>query len=230
MPYPYKILPQFDTDIVRIRVTPDEPDEGEPAIRAQRPPGTRRPHTDMAVAKVRHLIENTVLTYSEIVAKTGVGRASISRWARDGAWVRRWDAPIATNRMPTARASQKLKLRKLAERLRLLAERYVRDLEEKPDVDLDRLMQALQVLKMARLEAQGRRRRRRGFSIAQTGRQYTDRDQAIRNALKEMHRGGVDVDLVPQEALDLLEAAKKPAEDDWALRDRTPKRTRKRWG
>jgi transcriptional regulator with XRE-family HTH domain len=179
--------------------------------------------------KVRHLIENTTLTYDQIVAKTGVGRASISRWARDGAWTRPWDAPIATDRMPTARASQKLKMRKLAERLRLLAERYVRDLEERPDVDLNQLMQALQVLKMARLEAQGRRRRRRGFSIALTGREYVDREEAVRRALRELHRGGVDVDRIPQEAMDLLENAKKPAEEHPWMRDRTPKRRRKRW-
>jgi transcriptional regulator with XRE-family HTH domain len=220
MPYPYNILPQFDRGLVRLRVTPDEPTEGEPAIVGQRPQGSRRPHTDTVVAKVRHLIENTVLTYDEIVARTGVGRASISRWARDGAWVRRWDAPIATDRMPTARAGQKLKMRKLAERLRLLAERYVRDLEERPDVDLDRLMQALQVLKMARLEAQGRHRRRRFAGIAQTGLQLHAREDAIRTALKEMRRGGVDIDLAPQEALDLLIAARTPLQDHPALRER----------
>jgi transcriptional regulator with XRE-family HTH domain len=164
------------------------------------------------------------------VAKTGVGRASISRWARDGAWVRRWDAPIATDRMPSARASQKLKMRKLAERLRLLAERYVRQLEESPDVNLDKLMQALQVLKMARLEAQGRRRRRRDWYGPQmTGRQYIDREESLRRALREMHRGGVDTDLIPQEAMDLLENAKKVAEEHPWMRDRTPKRRRKRW-
>jgi hypothetical protein len=46
MPYPYNILPQFDSGLVRLGVTPDDPAEGEPAIKAQRPPGTRRPHTD----------------------------------------------------------------------------------------------------------------------------------------------------------------------------------------
>jgi transcriptional regulator with XRE-family HTH domain len=227
MAHPF-LPPWLRSDLVRIRVEPDDPAEGEPAIKAQRPPGTRRPHTDVVVAKVRHLIENTTLTYSEIVAKTGVGRASISRWARDGAWVRRWDAPRATDRMPTARASQKLKMRKLAERLRLLAERHVRELEEKPEVDPDRLMQALQVLKMARLEAQGRRRRRRDWVGPQmTGREYIDREESLRRALHEMHRGGVEVDLIPQEALDLLEAAKKQAEENPIFRDPAPKRRRR---
>ena len=50
------------------------------------PRGSRRPHTDGKVAAVRRLIEETALTYSEIAARTGVGRASICRWTRDGAW------------------------------------------------------------------------------------------------------------------------------------------------
>jgi hypothetical protein len=218
MPTPY-IISQLYTPIVRLRVTPDEPAEGPPAIVAQRPRGSRRPHTDLQVAKVRHLIETTVLTYSAIVAKTGVGRASISRWARDGGWVRPLDAPRATDRVPTARAGQKLKIRKLAERLRTLAECYVRQLEETPGVDLDKLVQALQVVKMARLEAQGRRRRRRHIDFEpRTGLQLMARENAIRTALKEMRRGGVDLDRAPQEALDLLLEARTPLEDHPALR------------
>jgi transcriptional regulator with XRE-family HTH domain len=212
--------PYIPFDLVRLRVTPDEPAEGPPAIDGYRPRGSRRPHIDLVVAKVRHLIEQTPLTYSQIAAKTGVGRASISRWARDGAWVRPLDAPRATDRVPTARAGQKLKLRKLAERLRMLAERYVRELEETPGVDLDRLMQALQVLKMARLEAQGNRRRRRFVGEPRTGLQIHAREEAIRTALKEMRRGGVDLDRAPQEALDLLIEARTPLEQHPALHPR----------
>jgi hypothetical protein len=221
---PFKILPYIPFDIVRLRVTPDEPAEGPPAIQGARPRGSRRPHTDLVVAKVRHLIEQTALTYSEVAARTGVGRASISRWARDGAWVRPLDAPRATDRVPTARAGQKLKLRKLAERLRLLAERYLRELEESPGVDLDKLVQALQVVKMARLEAQGHRRRRRVVGEARTGAWAYEREQAIRTALKEMRRGGVDLDRAPKEALDLLIEARTPAEEYPALRERGRRR------
>jgi hypothetical protein len=226
MPPPYKILPYIPFDIVRLRVTPDEPTEGPPAIAGARPRGSRRPHTDMAVAKVRHLIEQTALTYSQIAAKTGVGRVSICRWARDGGWQRPVDAPRATDHVPTARSGQRLKLRKLAERLRLLAERYVRELEETPGVDLDRLVQALQVLKMARLEAQGNRRRRRVVGPASTGACAYEREQAIRTALKEMRRGGVDIDRAPQQALDLLIDARTPAEDYPALKERARRRRR----
>jgi hypothetical protein len=70
----------------------------------------------------------------------------------------------------------------LTGRLRTLAERMVRELEETPGADLDKLMQALQVLKMARLEAQGRRGRRKLLSRAETGHDRRSRDEAIRAA------------------------------------------------
>jgi hypothetical protein len=198
----------------RLRVTPDDP-----AAITARPKGkdgktSRRPHTDAKVEVVRGLIEQTTLTYGEIAAKTGVGRASICRWTRDFAWVRPVFAPRATDMIPRPRAGQKLKLRLLAERLRKLAERYVRELEDAPAVDVDKLMQALNVLKMARLEAMGRRRRRRFVGEARTGAQTIAREDAIRGALKEMNRGGVDIDRTPQAALDLLADAHRPPEDD----------------
>jgi hypothetical protein len=207
MPYP------FDP-IVRLRVTPDPATEGPPPVGGGRPRGSRRPHTNAKAAEVRRLIERTTLTYDQISAKTGVGRASISRWSRDGGWMRPLEAPRATDRMPTARAGQKLKLRLLAERLRRLAERSIAALEADPGVDIDRLMQALQVLKMARLEAMGRRRRRRIPDLpARTGNDWLSEDEAIRTALKEMRRGGVNLDRVPQEAMDLLTAAHRPVEE-----------------
>jgi hypothetical protein len=213
--------------IVRLRVTPDEPTEGPPSIVEQRPRGSRRPHTCMAVAKVRHLIETTDLTYSGIAKKTGVGRASICRWARDGKWQRPAYAPRATDLVPTLRAGRRLRMRKLASRLEALAERYLRELEETPDADPDKLMQALQVFKMARLEAMGNRRRRpRLFSAgeARTGAWASEREAAIRTALKEMRRGGVDIDRAPKEALDLVIEANMPVEDSPALRERGRRR------
>jgi hypothetical protein len=199
----------------RLRVEPDDP----AAVTAPRPKGkngqtSRRPHTDAKVAQVRSLIEQTALTYGEIAAKTGVGRASICRWTRDFAWQRPPFAPRATDTIPRPRAGQKLKLRLLAERLRKLAERYVRELEDAPAVDVDKLMQALNVLKMARLEAMGRRRRHRFVGEARTGAQMIAREEAIRGALREMNRGGVDLDHAPRAALDLLTDAHTPPEDD----------------
>jgi hypothetical protein len=205
-------------DFARLRVTPDDPD----AVTARRPKDTygrtsRRPHTDAKVEAVRGLIEGTPLTYGEIAARTGVGRASICRWTRDLGWQRPPFAPRATDTIPRPRAGQKLKLRLLAERLRALAERHVRELEDAPAVDVDRLMQALNVLKMARLEAMGRRRRRRFHGEARTGAATAARDQGIRAALHEMHRGGVDLDRAPQAALDLMADAHRPPDDHPAL-------------
>jgi hypothetical protein len=207
--------PLFSPSIVRLRVLPDEPG----AVLGTRPRGSpgktsRRPHSDAQVAAVRRLIEQTTLTYGEIAKRSGVGRASICRWTRDGGWQRPVFAPRATDTVPRPRAGQKLKLRLLAERLRTLAERYVRELEETPGVDLDRLVQALEVVKMARLAATGRRRRRRWTDEPRTGAEMLARDEAIRTALKEMRRGGVDIDRAPKPALDLLIDARVPPEED----------------
>ena len=78
---------------------------------------------------MRRLIEQTTLTYGEIAVKTGVGRASICRWTRDGRWQRPLFAPRATDTVPTARAGARLKLRTLFSRLAALAERYIRELK-----------------------------------------------------------------------------------------------------
>jgi hypothetical protein len=195
----------------RLRVTPDDPG----AITA-RPKGkdgrtSRRPHTDAQIARVRSLIEGTPLTYGEIAAKTGFGRASICRWTRDFAWQR---PQRATDTIPRVRAGQKLKLRLPAERLRALAERHVRELEESANVDPDKLVEALNVLKMARLEAMGRRRRRGFVGETRTGAQTMAREQGIRQALVEMRRGGVDLDRIPQDARDLLTHAHAAPDDD----------------
>ena len=53
------------------------------------------------------------------------------------------------------------------------------------------------------------------------------REDAIRTALKEMHRGGVNIDRAPQEALDLvIDAATPPEEDSPALHPRGWRRRR----
>ncbi len=176
------------------------------------------------VAAVRRLIEQTTLTYSQIAARTGVGRASICRWTRDGGWRRPAFAPRATDTVPSARAGQRLKLRTLAARLSALAERYVRELEETPGVDLGKLGEALELMKMARLEAMGRNRRRRVALITHWISAQT-RDEITRKALNELRRAGIDVEHAPQEALDLLIDARMPAEEDHpALRRRRGRR------
>jgi transposase len=194
-----------------LRVTPDQPEH----FPDQRSRGSRRPNGEARVAAVRKLVEQTELSYGEIAKRTGVGRATICRWTRDAGWQRNPFAPRATDTVPRARAGQKLKLRLLAERLRALTERYVRELEDAPRVEVEKLVHALELLKMARTEAQGRNRRRRRWPLlAETGQQWITRQEAIKTALKEMQRGGVNVDAAPQEAVDLVIDANLPAEDD----------------
>ncbi|MEA2883547.1 MAG: hypothetical protein QOH32_2803 [Bradyrhizobium sp.] len=207
---------------VRLRVEPDPP-----AITGQRPRGSRRHHTDAMVEKVRHMVEHTDLSFGQIAAKTGVHRASITLWARDGCWQRPPHAPRAPGLGGRRRASRRWKLRKLGIRLEALAERRVRELEDALRVEVEPLMQALQVLKMARLQAQGRRGRRHRHTDMVTSAEWRQaRDNAIRTALKEMRRGGVDLHRAPKEALDMLIEANEPAEEHPALRER---RSRRRW-
>jgi hypothetical protein len=177
-------------DLVRFgRVTPDEPAEAPPVIPAQRP-CRARPHSAVTVAKVRQLFEHTDLTYAQIAAQTGVTPGIITHWKRDGGWIRPAHAPRATEMVPDWRAGRRLKLRKLAGRLETLAERCVRELEAAPDVQVETLMQALQVLNKVRLEAMGHRGRG-GFRVgpAVTGAWTAARDNAIRTALTEMRPG-----------------------------------------
>ena len=215
------VLPRIPPVITRLRVQPDEPTEGPPAIEGYRPPGKRRMHSDLTVAKVRHLVETTGLSYREIGLKVGIPHSNITGWKRDHGWQRPINAPRPWDMIPTARHGRRQKLRTLAERLRALAERMIHDLEETPGVDLDKLMQALQVVKMARLEAMGRRGRFRSPGRGMTGFEWASREQAIRGALKDMRRAGVDIDRAPQEALDLVIDANLPVEEDHpALRER----------
>ena len=186
-----------DSPIVRLRVTPDpDPDVQNPMV-APRPRGSRRPHTDGKVAAVRKLIEDTTLTYGQIAARTGVGRASICRWTADGAWKRPLFAPRATDTVPTMRASARLKRRTLSARLTALAERHIRELEAAPLVDQDKLAEALELLKMARLAAMGRRNRRSPPAVP-----LNPPGQPLRRPMGELLVAGVDVRRVPRAALD----------------------------
>jgi hypothetical protein len=209
-----------DSPVLRLQVQPDRPG----AVVASRPRGSRRPHRDATVREVRRLIEETPLNYAEIAARTGVARASICRWTRDGGWKRHLFAPRATDTVPTERASAHLKARTLATRLLALAERHVRQLEEAEHLDADKLVAALDVLKMARLAAMGRRRRRRVLGATTTGADWHAREEAIRNALRDLHRGGVNVDRAPQEAVQLVIDAALPPEEHAALRARGRRR------
>lgn len=212
--------------VLRLRVTADE-DSGPPPVPG-RPKGCKRLHTNATVAAVRRLIEQTPLSYKQIAAKTGVSHGTVRVWTRDNGWTRHPLAPVASETVPGARAGRRLKLRVLREKLYTLAERCVTQLWNSPAVDLDRLIAAMQVVKMARLEATPRRRQRKHLdSPARTGQYWIDRDTAIRTALKEMRRGGVRIEHIPDEAMALLEEAYTPPErDNPAFRPRGPRRRR----
>ena len=83
-----------------------------------------------------------------------------------------------------------------------------RELEEKPDTDIDKLMQAVQAVRMARVTLQGNRRRKPLIWRLPTGFEVMEEDDAIRAALSNMNvGGGVDLDRAPKEAMDLVLAA-----------------------
>jgi hypothetical protein len=188
--------PPFHASIVRLSVRPDR---DEPAAVVGRH-GPRQPHTDATVAAVRRLIEQSVLNYRQIAARTGVSTGSISNWSRDGGWKRPPFAPRACDTMPTPRASAKLKRRMLAARLDALAERHVRELEESACVDPVKLGEALELLNMARLAARRRPRRRPG-EIAP--------EEASR-PIGQLCVGGVDLSRAPRAAVEDFLANREP--------------------
>jgi hypothetical protein len=197
--------PPFSPSIVRLGVRPDKP----AVVAGPRPRASRRPHADAKVAEVRRLIEQTTQTYSEIAAKTGVGRASICRWTRDGGWQRPLFAPRATDTVPSARASARLKARTLAARLQALAERYIRELEDTPGVDLDKLGEALALLKMAKLAARPKRRRRApGEAADEAG--LATWEVGARTVMRSLRAAGVDAVHAPEEALEDFIASRAP--------------------
>jgi hypothetical protein len=191
--------PPFLPSIVRLSVRP-EPDEagGVPVLR--RRPGRGSPHTDATFAKVRHLIEESTLSYGEIRARTGVSHGSISRWTRDQGWKRPPGAPRSNDTIPTPRASAQLRRRMLAQRLDALAVRHIRELEESACVDPIKIGEALELLKMARLAARRRPRRRPGD---------IEPEEASR-PIGQLCVGGVDLSRAPRSAVEDFLANREP--------------------
>jgi hypothetical protein len=206
-------------------VRPDKPG----IVAGPRPRGSRRPHADAKVAEVRRLIEETAQTYSEIAAKTGVGRASICRWTRDGGWQRPLFAPRATDTVPSARASARLKARTLSARLFALAERAIRELEESASVELDRLAEALELAKMARLAARPRRRRPAPNAAGDAAADPSPgSEHHARAAMRELRAGGVSIEHAPEEALEDFIASRAPPPERHRPRQRSHRSRRNR--
>ena len=197
--------PLFHQSIARIGVRPDRPD----AVVGPRQRGSRRPHTDAAVAAVRDLVEQTVLTYGGIAARTGVGRASICRWTRDCAWQRPLFAPRATDTVPSARAGARLKARTLHARLAALAERYIRELEAAACVNPDQLREALELLKLAKLAGRPKKRRRTPEEAAADASLETW-ETGARTVMRTMRGAGVQPERAPEAALEDFIASRAP--------------------
>ena len=211
--------PIFAPKIYRISGRP----RPEMAPGVTRPPGARRPHHNGTVNDVQVLIEQTTLTYEQIARRTGVSPASISRWMQANEWKRPLFAPRAMHTVPTPRASAYLKHRLLAKRLFALADRYVRELEEAPGIDLDKLGQALELARMAKL-ATMRRTRSRVDAVVW--------GEPMR-PINELCAVGVDLHRAPREAVnDFLENRALPPEEERPPRSRgmtTPKHLKRAW-
>ena len=190
--------PPFHTPIVRLGVRPDP---GEPAaVVGRRRPGRGSPHTDATFAAVRRLIEESTLSYGELRARTGVSHACICRWTRDQGWKRPPFAPRSNDLVPTARASAQLRRRTLAQRLDALAVRHIRELEESGCVDPDKLGEALELLKMAKLAARRRPKKRPGELAP---------EEASR-PIMQLCIGGVDLSRAPRAAVEDFLANREP--------------------
>jgi len=196
--------PIFSSSIVRLSGRP-RPGADESARLGLPRYGKGRPYADGAVEAVRRLIEETTLTYHQIAARTGASPASISRWMQAGAWKRPLFAPRSMLTVPTPRATAYNKHRLLSRRLAALAERYIRELEETPGIDLEKLGQALALAKMAKLAAMTRTRRR--AEAAMWG-------EPMR-PISELCAAGVDLCCAPRDAVeDFLAHRAEPREED----------------
>src|SRR3954452_15522129 len=183
-------------------------DQSAPRV-LRRPRGS--PHPEGTVQAVRRLIEESTLTYGEIAARTDTSPASISRWMKTGAWKRPLFAPRSMASVPTPRASVRFQHRELAARLTALADRYVRELDEAPAIDLDRLGQALELLRTARLATMRRTPRR--VEAARLG-------EPMR-PIAELCVAGVDLRRAPRETIDdFLQNRAEPRKEDLPPRSR----------
>jgi hypothetical protein len=114
------------------------------------------------------------------------------------------------------RASAKLRRRGLAARLDALAERHVRELEESARVDPDKLGEALELLKMARLAARRRPRRRLGELAP----------EEARRPIGQLCIGGVDLSRAPHAAVEDFLANREPPPEPVGPRGRGSQRQR----
>ena len=182
--------PHIPPSITRLSGRPRLPSANAPE--AQWPHVKGRPYPEATVEAVRRLFEDTTLTYPQMAARMGVSPASISRWSQIGGWTRPLFAPRSMLTVPTPRATAYNKHRFLSRRLLALAERYVGELENASTIDLDRLAEALELAKMAKLATLRRTPRRTEAMV--TG--------ELMRPIIELCSVGVDLHRAPREAVD----------------------------
>jgi hypothetical protein len=218
----------FAPAIIRLNPRLAEAAEKSEPIAGPRPRGTNRPHTDAKVAEVRRLIEETTLTYKEIGAKTGVDPSLACRWRRDRGWERPLFASRSTDLVPSERASAKLRRRWLGYRLSALAERAVRELEAAPQVDPDKLADALELFKLAKLAA-GPRKRRVFAEAMKSAEGPPLFDVMPREVMRALRHAGIQTENLTEQALiDFIISRAPPPERNLTRRERREKWMRER--
>jgi hypothetical protein len=138
--------------IFRIRLSAPGGEDPRPHPKAAHPPSV--------VAQARHLVETTPHTYRTIATRTGVNHGTIARWVEKYGWKRPPGAWPGHGR-PERRYVPVPVGRVQATRLRIQAERLIREIERAPAVDPAALAEALSLLERARAEQQIRRTKKR---------------------------------------------------------------------
>jgi hypothetical protein len=124
--------------------------------------------------------------------------------------------------VPRERASAQLKRRTLAARLDALAERHIRELEESACVDPDKLAEALELLKMAKLAARPRHgRRRRGPADAWLP---SKKPEQFERPVIQLAAADVSLRAAPRAAVEDFLANREPPREE----DKPPRRRGKR--
>jgi transposase len=145
-------FPYYHSPLVDLRIPPRED--------VQRRPHRSTPHNITTVARVKKLVETTTLSHRDIAAVGQVDKGTVSRWIAKHGWTRPEGAAKPCPRHETRYVPAMIG-RVLASRLRLQAERLLRDLEAAPAVDPAALDEALTLLARARAEQQVRRAKKR---------------------------------------------------------------------
>ncbi|MET0537698.1 MAG: hypothetical protein ABWZ64_07035, partial [Xanthobacteraceae bacterium] len=137
-------------------------------------------------------------------------------------------APRATDSVPSARASARLKRRTLAARLQALAERTIAEMEATPGIDLEKLAEAFMLMRMIKLAARPKRRRT-GNARAIAGAQRTALDyEDAASVTARLRAAGIDPARAPEMAVkDFIESHAPPRDfPELRARGRTSRRVR----